>query len=71
MARVEVRLRIGVSTVGFRADGETVARLAQAIDGAGIPVVGPGGRVGTVVGARVDETPSSDRALILELELEP
>ena len=67
MGLQEVRLRIATSTEGFRADRGTLEQLAGLLVGSGLELAGPAGRV-HVVGVRVAPTPSSDRALILEVE---
>ena len=63
-----MRLRVSVTTEGYRADRATLEQLAEAVSRARIEVRGPGAVRLQVAGVRVDPTPSSAGALILTLE---
>lgn len=66
-----MRLRVGITTEGYRADRATLEQLADAVARVPIEVRGPGAVRLRVAAVRVDPTPSSAGALILTLEERP
>lgn len=68
MAPREVRLRVSITTEGYKADRTTLEQLAEAVARVPIQLRGPGAVRLAVTGVRMDPTPSSAGALILTLE---